>query len=42
VYLTHHQASAASDKDTRRLEIEGSVKPIRRTQGMKSSVNRGV
>jgi hypothetical protein len=34
VYRTHHQPSASSDKNTRRLKTEGSVKPIRRTQGM--------
>jgi hypothetical protein len=29
-------------KITRMLKIEGSMKPIRRTQGMKSDINEGV
>jgi hypothetical protein len=42
VYRTHYQPSAASDKDTRRLKIESSVKPIRRSQDMKTGFNRDV
>jgi hypothetical protein len=42
VYQTRHQPSAASDKNTQRLKIDGGVKPIRRTQDMKFGFNRGV
>jgi hypothetical protein len=41
VYQIHHQSSTASDKDYLKVE-GGSIKPIRRTQGMKSDVNGGV
>jgi hypothetical protein len=40
VYLIYHQPSMASGKDYQK--IEGSVKPIRGTQCMKSGFNRGV